>query len=268
MRLSRLAGGLAVASSLLCTGAFLLADSFGDAGSGLSNLVDQANQNSQKVAERQKQAHQFDWVRLARPSHEVRLGDSWNDQTRQRAYRWATTPSTRNKITGVILYETPIPWAPILGPMMDPFKSEDAKKIAEKCKADFPEPWDRISCVSKAVKKFFIGFKFDGTRSFCRSHAQAFDVSFAALGINKTLSQNIDAGGGSGEEHVANIVIITNDTGATLSYVIDSAWFPGKLFPLNDLAMRFHDRDGNGRTDHFALPAISEHPVNPFRPAP
>lgn len=205
---------------------------------------------------------------MAPYSTQVQVGDLWNDSNRQRLYSWAKQPSTLNKAIGVFIYETPLPFGPLLSPLMDPFKASDAKMIANRCKASYKEYWDQVGCISAGVHQFFKNFKFDGLRSFCRSHAQAFNVVFDELNIKRTLSQHVSASGSSGEEHVANIVIITNDSGATFSYVIDSGWFPGTLFPQNDLAKRFHARSGTEHTDFFELPAISPNPTYRYTAAP
>lgn len=196
---------------------------------------------------------------------EVYVADPWTDETRQRVYGWAGPPANRSKVEGTIVYESPLPIAPIIHPWFDPFANSDAEKIANHCKASFPEWWDRIGCVSKQVHLFFQNFKFDGARSVCRSHAQAFNMSFSALGLNRSWSRHIDASGPTGDEHVGNAVIVTDDLGLTFAYVIDSGWFPGKLFPQNHFAIRHHDRNGDGRTDFFDLPKISAKPNYEFR---
>lgn len=187
---------------------------------------------------------------------QARLGDPWTDETRRRQYHWNAAEKTSDKIAYGFVYESPIPVQPLLSPFSDPFKDEDAEKIATGCKAKFGNLWDEIACVSQGVHAYFKDFKFDGLRSACRSHAQAFNKSFAALEIPRSHSRFIDATGGPDDDHVANAVLLTNHTGVVFAYVIDSGWFPGTFFPQNINAVRFHDRDQDGKTDFFQFPAI------------
>lgn len=197
---------------------------------------------------------------------QVKVVDPWTEEVRIREYRWSGPTTLNSKISGVLLYETPLPLIPAIAPFTDPFAQEDADKIAARCMRDFAEAWDRIGCVSRGVKAFYKDFNFTGLRSPCRSHAAAFNKAFTALGLPRSQAMIIDADGASGEEHVANVIIVTNNKGNPYAYVIDSLWFPGTLFPRSFFTVKHHDRDGDGRSDFFALPAIGAEPVYKYTP--
>lgn len=211
-------------------------------------------------------------VPFAPPSTQVSVGDPWSAATRAREYRKGSSPPAVQRILAGAIFETPfLPMNELLGPISDPFPSSKARAIAGGCKAAHREWWDRIGCVSRKVNEHFDGYAWDansrdGLRSFCRSHARAFEMAFEALGLERSAAKVVDAST-SQMAHVANQIIVHNDTGGAFAYVIDSGWFPGKLFPVSDLAVRLHDRDGNGRSDLFALPNVSENPATGFQPA-
>ncbi len=199
----------------------------------------------------------------------LRVVDPWTLENRVKYYKWPGKPTTENEIVGQLMYESPIPIVPILAPISDPFPDETAREIAARCKASHPNPWESIGCVSHEVHKLFKGFEFKDLRTFCRSHAHAFDVTFKALGIPRALSRKAEAGGPEGYDHVANAIIVTSESGMTYSYVIDSGWFPGQLFPDSIPAKKMHDRDGDGKTENFVLPKLLTDRKRPYtyRPA-
>jgi hypothetical protein len=200
---------------------------------------------------------------------EVRLSDPWTDETRQRVYQLSGPPSPVLKAIGDVLYESPVPDDPVFSPMMDPFPDDQAQQIADACRASFVQLWDKIGCVSRAVHSHFVGHKFTGSTSFCRSHAMAFEKSFNALGIEHTWAAKREAEGAKVKEaHVVNDITVTSANGTVYSYVIDSGWYPGVLFPLNDAAVAFHSRTHPGHTDFRQFPAISPHPSAAYRAAP
>ncbi|HVC09991.1 MAG TPA: hypothetical protein VNH15_08655 [Elusimicrobiota bacterium] len=194
----------------------------------------------------------FAGVELAPASVLMRVGDPWTPQNRMKEYGFKSLPPARSD-----LYDLPDPLVPLLLSIFDPVDQPLVRKIAGDCKAKFSRPWDRIACVSNEVNLHFLGATFTGLRSPCRTIAETFDAAFGALNLPNTWAMHVGAdGSGPDEGHVANEILITANTGQVFSYVIDSGWFPGVIFPLNSNALRFHDRDGNGRTDYFRLPAI------------
>lgn len=202
---------------------------------------------------------------VAQPT-QVKVVDPWTDEVRRRVYKWSGPTTLNSKISGLLLYQTPLPLIPAVAPLTDPFAQQDADKVAARCISTFAQPWDRIGCVSKAIKEFYKDSEFAGLRSPCRSHSYAFVKAFIALNIPRSQAMIIDADGGPGEEHVANVIIVTDFKGTPFSYVIDSLWFPGSLFPRSLLAVQRHDRDGDGRSDNPALPSIGTEPVYKYKP--
>lgn len=212
-----------------------------------------------------------DIVLAPRPT-ELRVDVPWTTKNRQGLFHQKPT-STLWEIRSAILFESPLPLVPIVAPLADPFSTTDAGKIADVCKAMHSEHWNRIGCVSHEVHKFFKARKLfedggrRGIRSFCRSHAQAFNASFKALGIKQSWAMTIDAsGGGSGENHVVNLIILPTNVG-TFSYAIDSGNYPGILFPENLAAIRLHSRGVPDVTKFFELPAIQPDAVLRFSAA-
>jgi len=194
----------------------------------------------------------FSGVALAPSQMQIRVGDPWTPQNRMKEYGFKALPPARSD-----LYDLPIPLVPLINAILDPVDHALTRKIAGDCKARFSRPWDRIACVSNAINLHFLGATFTGTRSPCRTIAETFDAAFDDLDLPNTWAMHVDASGGAPDEgHVANEILITANTGQVFSYVIDSGWFPAVAFPLNRNARRFHDRDGDGRTDYFRLPAI------------
>lgn len=200
---------------------------------------------------------------------QVYVDDPWNDRTRVRMYALDDLPSRFDHIVGEIFHDSPLPAAPIWYAIVDRFPKSDARWIAAWCSAQYAEPWDRIGCVSRQVHEHFAHRRFHGPRTFCMYHAQAFQTTLMELGIPGTWASKVDASGAHlNEGHVANAVMIRADDGRTYSYVIDSGWFPGRLFPLNDAALAYHDRDHDGRTDYRGLPDIGHPPAESYRAAP
>ena len=207
-------------------------------------------------------------IPLAPAPSELKVGDPWTEENKRRLLGFQGAPSPTLRVLEVMNYESPLMPNPIVDPLSDQgnFSDSQGREIAMRCKSDFSEPWDRIGCVSKAVNVALKNVKFPDKTTFCRNHAQAFNVSFAGLGIRRALSKTIGASGGWGEGHVVNLIIVTSPTGQTFSYAMDSGNLPQELFPQNDAAIRFHDRDGDGRTDFFGLPAIGVEPAYQFKP--
>ncbi|MDE1976248.1 MAG: hypothetical protein KGI84_03180 [Elusimicrobia bacterium] len=204
-------------------------------------------------------------VKLAPASVRMRVGDPWTPKNRMKEYGFKSLPPPPSD-----LYDLPIPLVPLINAILDPVDHALTGKIADDCKAEFSRPWDRIACVSNEINLHFLGATFTGTRSPCRTIAETFDSAFDDLNLPNTWAMHVDASGSAPDEgHVANEILITANTGQVFSYVIDSGWFPGTVFPLNDDALRFHDRDGDGRTDYFRLPAIMPSRVpTRYGPAP
>jgi len=204
------------------------------------------------VHARAAEVFDFSGVALAPAPTQIRVGDPWTPENRKREYGFKSLPPARSN-----LYDLPNPLVPLVNALTDPVDHAFVRKITADCAARFPRPWDRIGCVSNKINLHFLGAIFTGWRSPCRTIAQTFDAAFDKLDLPNTWAMHIGADGSDPNEgHVANEILITSSTGQVFSYVIDSGWFPGVVFPLNSNALRFHDRDGDGRTDYFRLPAI------------
>lgn len=209
---------------------------------------------------------------LKRRSGAVRVGDPWTPENRQKELHMQRE-SALWKVIGTILYESPLPVNALTESSDDPFSAEDAARIANGCKAAQTDVWNQIGCVSNAVNKFFTESKLfangphSGRRSFCRSHANAFNVVFTALGIKRSFAKTIDASGGLGEGHVVSLFIVNTD-GGTFAYAVDSGNLPGIIFPENDAAIRHHSRGTPGATDVFDLLPIRPDAELQFSPAP
>lgn len=204
-------------------------------------------------------------VELAPASSSVTVDDPWTDATRIRRYKWDGKPSVVSKIVNAIILEDPLVPTPLLAPLFDRFPRSEAKKIAESCMSRFREPWDRIGCVSREINGALSDDKYRLPATPCKMHAIAFNRAFGYLGFRFANSMHVDASGPGFPMHVANLVMIQDDHARVFTYVIDSGWFPGVLFPQNDLAIGFHDRNRDGRTDFTRLPEISANPRASYR---
>jgi|SRR5579883_637822 len=205
---------------------------------------------------------------LPAPGSQIYVDDPWSDATRRKMYALDAFPSRLDGIVGTIFHDSPLPAAPIWYAIVDRFPKSQARRLASLCEAEYSAPWDRIGCVSRQVYDFLEGVRFHGPRTFCMYHAQAFQDTFMELGIPGTWASKLDASGATIKEgHVANAIVLRADDGRTYSYVIDSGWFPGRLFPLNDAALAYHDRDHDGRTDFRGLPDIGQPPAESYRAA-
>ncbi|MBI5623631.1 MAG: hypothetical protein HY924_07635 [Elusimicrobia bacterium] len=198
----------------------------------------------------------------------VEVADPWTDANRRLYYGWTGKPSTGSRILNGLILENPLVPAPLLAPLLDRFPEAQAREIAGRCKERWASWWDRIGCVSTEVHAALKGKRYRLPATPCKTHALAFNEAFAALGLGSARSMSIDgSGAGPKDLHVVNAALVQDDAGRVFTYVIDSGWFPGKLFPMNDLAIRLHDRDRDDRTDFQGLPEIREHPATAYLPS-
>lgn len=151
------------------------------------------------------------------------------------------------KLIAMAMWESPLPTtlAPRMLDLAVEFTSEEAKKIAADCKAQKKEVFEQIGCVSLTIQKHFDGRKFTGLNSFCRTHAYAFNKTFAELNIPRSSSDTYALAGGFGDtcnegKHVANRVVLVSERGQPYTYIIDSGWFPGQAFPLSQNTVDYH----------------------------
>lgn len=268
-RFSRLLGVALVVGGWLFPIFPLFADSFSE--DIVQKAVGFVRQEKQKMAQAQAERNKneqtrlrtlFARVPLAPVSKLITVGNPWTSQNRQKQYSWSK-PNGVSKTADTVLYDSPWPVGPILEHLFESFPKEAVEKIASDCSVKYSQAWDRIGCLSFEINHYLENYDFSGNQSFCKAHAEAFDKIFAKLNLPNTFSQHIGASGGqlSTEAHVNNVILITNETGLVFSYVIDNGNFPGIVFPLNENAIRFHDRSGNGKTTYFRLPDIPQSQV-------
>lgn len=140
------------------------------------------------------------------------------------------------------------------------FDNSVRDKIVAGCRT-FAEPARQLRCASEAVDIAMRGRDSGMGRTFCYTRARAYKEVVEALAI-----PGVDIGFkwfDARGPHIVNIVGIVQPDGRRLEYAIDVGWNPERLWPYDDAAKRFHDRDGDGYNENTALPTIG----NPL-PAP
>lgn len=183
---------------------------------------------------------------------------AWSDAVVGENAIYGCKDGVRKDITSKLILETPTPL--ILIPkafnLAVEFSAADAKKIANRCKAKYRNQFDQVGCISRGVNIFFKDKTFTGVNSSCRSHAFAFDQTFAQLNIPRSTSVTMGVQGKfysscDPMDHVVNRVVLVSDSGQPYAYVIDSGWFPQEAFPLTKFTADYHKGNPN-------YPAIQE----------
>lgn len=190
-----------------------------------------------------------DCTPMAMPS----VFDPWTEASIRQRYGFGHGPlwlSTLNSIVNLTI-------APVLGPLADSFDKGAAEKIATGCKTRYPHDyWLQTRCASEAVDLTLESVRYDadgvkGARSFCRDHAQAFKQVFDLLNIPRS-----NVGTEPLDGHIVNRITFLSTDGRYYSYIVDTGWDPGKVWPFNDAAIRRADPNGDGHTDVASLPAM------------
>lgn len=176
--------------------------------------------------------------------------DAWNDDVIRTRYKMDPGISAVNRVMEIV-------FNPPLDKLMNDFDDDLAQKIADGCKRTFPgDGWRQIRCASQAVDKILKSVDLDKfPRTFCRAHARGFKEVFERLEI-----PNSEVGPimitGYPEGHVLNRITVRGSDGRYYAYAIDTGWDPDKVYPLTESTIRWHDRDGDGRTDFQELPPL------------
>lgn len=119
-----------------------------------------------------------------------------------------------------------------------------------------------IACLSTSIKFLTYKKKWYGPgvskdfRTYCALTANAFYRAFKLLNIPKSGVGFTDGTNSSRGLHVVNTISFTSPEGEVFGYVIDVSTRPSNLFPSSQAAIRYHDRDGDNKSEFFYFPNI------------
>jgi hypothetical protein len=173
------------------------------------------------------------------------VDDTWTEAKAKRIYGKGLGPTALNG-TMEFIY-------PLYDWTFNDFDDDIARDLAAGCRAAFPgDSWGQIGCASQAVEMFLEHHTLDeGLRSPCRSHARAFKEVVDQLDLPGVHVSYLAMPG-----HVLNRLFVTTPTGQVFQYAIDVGWNEDRVYPHNEAARRWHDRNGDGKTDFKGLPPL------------
>lgn len=194
------------------------------------------------------------------------IGNPWNKATQQEFFD--SPPATRTQATiDFINTETPFSFLfEAINRARNPWPSSLAYGIAAKCQThtgtgvetDQQNFLDLLTCVSWAVFKYGGQLLDEGvTEAGCVTHSIGFQDTIEDLGYRGLFAGLHGASFANGTFHVINRLLFRAGDGRVYAYAHDNLNDPSALFPLNEAAIRHHDPDGDGKTDHQNFPMLA-----------